>query len=176
MQRKEWQLSPHAEALFFKCIKIGIFGLSAILLFAVIVCVAADAVNNLTHYTEKMQFCKTPCGVGVGVFFYVIARLGCGVCLGALCLPPKGCWWSGIMLFWVIMSVVVLTDTAEYVLCPGKYPVMDERLDYIDIVQNNLIVGVWGLLGVVQVYFKKSIRIYTVWIHMGLLILYGAMK
>lgn len=164
-QRKEWQISPRAEAILFKCAKICIFVPSLILLIILLLSTSLDMGKYLFYHAQQMQLCGELCKTGWITLSGIIACLGAlGVVVSWL-NPPEGFWFCFLVIFWGIIAGVCAEDTFSYALNPALYPYPLDGLNYAKYILFGIGVEVWGLLGVAQVYLPKRVRGYVISVH-----------
>ena len=164
-QHKEWQISTRVETILFKCAKICIFVPSLVLLIVLLFSTSWDMGQYLFYHAQQMQLCGEICETGWITLSGIIACLGTlGVVVSCL-KPPKGFWFCFLVIFWGIVAAVSLEDIFSYALNPAVYPYPLRGLDYVKYILFGISVGVWGLLGVAQVYLPKRVRRYVISVH-----------
>ena len=167
--QKYWAEDSLVQAWGFKIAKILVLGSFALFILAILISELGQFVKISQDISLRTRFYTTECSFTLTkILFASFCVYSIGLLLLALLKPPKGFWLNFLFIFWGIAGLIMISEAADFSCKPLSYPCVDCNRSYIGYIIKNVLVWLWAVLGVAQVFLPLKRRKWAIWVHTGI--------
>lgn len=174
--QKYWAEGPRVQAWGFKIAKILVLGSFALFILAILISELGQFVKISQDMSLRTRFCTAECSFTLTkILFASFCVYSIGLLL-ALLKSPKGFWLNFLFVFWGIVGLIMISEAADFSYNPLSYPCVDCHRSYMGYIVRNVLMWLWAVLGVAQVFLPLNRRKWAVWTHTGIILLFALAK